>query len=455
MNSNDNRIKIAYIGGGSVNFGWKLLSEFAGEEISAEIRLYDADKQLALANEVIGNKMRENPDCKSDIIYLAVDTAEEALKNADFVILSFTQGTLEEMVSEMHLPETYGIYQSSGESTGPSGIMRALKTLPFYIKYGEMIKKLCPEAWVLNLTTPMAVCLMTLYRVFPEIKAFGSSNDIFQTQELLAAFAEKKYGVERIRRREIKTSIIGISNFSWINEASYNGNDLMPVFREFAEKYSESGFEIKPGEYKTNPYASANKIKFDLFLRYGMISAAPDRVVAEFCPPWYLKSPKTIASWKFSQTTVNYLKKTALEKMSRSKRMMLGEEQLKIGVGSDCVLQIKALLGMGNLITAVSLPNDGQVSNLPEGTITETNALISKNSVKAVASGKLPEGILGLTLRHISNQNEIVRSVFEKDLDIAFNAFLNDPLMSADLSSATELYKEMLSAIRNHLLYYC
>ena len=176
MNNTDNRIKIAYIGGGSVNFGWKFISEISGEEITAAVYLYDADKQLSLANEVIGNKMRENPDCKSDIIYLAADNAEEALKNADFVILSFTQGSLEEMVSEIHLPEAYGIYQSTGESTGPSRIMRALKSLPFYIKYGEMIKKLCPNAWVINLTNPMAVCLMTLYRVFPEIKAFEHSE---------------------------------------------------------------------------------------------------------------------------------------------------------------------------------------------------------------------------------------------------------------------------------------
>ena len=142
MLDKDKRTNIAYIGGGSFNFGWKLFSELAAEEICAVIQLYDPDKQLSLSNEAIGNKLRESPDCKSDIIYVAADTPEEALRNAEIVILSFTQGTVEEAVTEMHLPETYGIYQSVGEHTGPSGVIRSLKTLPVYIKYTEMIKEL-------------------------------------------------------------------------------------------------------------------------------------------------------------------------------------------------------------------------------------------------------------------------------------------------------------------------
>lgn len=456
MGANDDRAVIAYIGGGSFNFGWKLFSELANEELYAQVNLYDADKQKSLANEVIGNKIRENPNCKSDIIYLSVDTMEDALKDADIVLLSFTQGTTEEMVSELHMPEAFGIYQSYGESTGPSGIMRALKTLPLYIKYAEMIKKICPDAWVINLTTPMSVCMLALQKVFPEIKLFGSSNEMFRTQDLLAVMAQKEYGSEYVRRRDIKANIIGISSFSWFNEASYNGNDLFPLFREYAEKFNENGYEMKFNEFKTNPFASANKIKFDLFLRYGLISAQSDTVTAEFCPPWYTKSQKTIASWKFSSKTANYIKKLSADQLARSKKLMSGTDHLNIGGGtSECGLQIKALLGQGNLITSLSMKNSGQIYNLPDGAIVETNALISKNQVKPVVAGRLSDEIIGLTTRHIINQETIIRAVFEKDLDIAFNAFLNDPQMSCDLTSATELYKEMLTSIRTHLLYYC
>ncbi len=452
----DGRTTIAYIGGGSMNFGWKFFSELANEEIYATLNLYDIDKQLALANEVIGNKLRENPECKSDIIFLAADTPEEALRNADIVVLSITQGTLEEMVSELTLPEAYGIYQSCGEYCGPSGIMRALKTLPVYIKYAKLIKEICPKAWVINLTNPMSECMQIMYTVFPEIKLFGSTNELFPALELLCGIAELEYGRGHVRRRDIKYNLLGISGFSWFDKISFRGEDLMPLFRKYAEKYCSDGFELHQNDYKINPLSSANKIKFDLFLRYGLIPAVPDRIAADFCPAWYLKSPSVISDWKFSQTSVNYIKKINIDRAGRVKPLMNGSEFLSVGGNStDCVLQIRALLGNGNLITNVCSKNKGQISNLPEGAIVSTNALISKNNVQPVAAGKLPDEIYALTIRHVVNQSTIVKAVTEKDLDIAFNAFLNDPLMSADLNSAAELYKEMLSAIRNHLIYYC
>ncbi len=453
---NSKRVNIAYIGGGSVNFGWKLLSDLANEEICATVYLYDTDKQLSLANEVIGNKFRENPDTRSDIIYLAVDTAEEALRNADFVILAFSQGSIDEMVSELSLPESYGIYQSTGEHTGPSGIIRALKILPVYINYTELIAELCPDAWVINISNPMSVCLKLMYEIFPEIKLFGSTNELYPTLDLLSGTASREYNTENVRRRDFKFNLLGISGFCWFDELTYRGEDFFPVFRKYAEKYYETGFEFKPNEYRTSPFASANKIKFDLFLRYGLIPAVSDRLAADFCPPWYLKSPKTIQSWKFSQTTVNYIKKIRLDRLSRMKSLMNGDEYLRVGSGmSDCALQIKALLGQGNLITNICSLNTGQIDNMPPGSIVQTNALICSNSVRPVTAGRLPDEILALTLRHTLNHSVIIRSVMERDLDIAFNAFLNDPLMTAELNEATALYREMLTAVRTHLLYYC
>jgi alpha-galactosidase len=120
-----NRITIAYIGGGSINFGWKFFSELAAEELCATVNLYDTDKKLALSNETIGNNMRENPDCKCDIVFLACETPEEALRHASIVIMSVSSGTIDETVTELTLPEKYGIYQSSAEQSGPAGIIRA------------------------------------------------------------------------------------------------------------------------------------------------------------------------------------------------------------------------------------------------------------------------------------------------------------------------------------------
>ncbi|MBQ8728346.1 MAG: alpha-glucosidase/alpha-galactosidase [Oscillospiraceae bacterium] len=453
----DNRsIRIAYIGGGSQNFGWQFISALSGEELEGTVMLYDIDKQLSLTNEVIGNKMREQETNKSDIVYIATDTIEDALTDADFVILSISEGTLDEKINDIYLPEKFGIVQSSAENAGPGGIIRGLRTIPSYIKIAEAIKEKCPDAWVINLTNPMNICLMTLYDVFPEIKAFGSTNEPFASTELIADFISKESNLPKVHRREIKTNLVGINGFSFFTEIYYNGEDVMDIYTKFNKNFSEMGYEKHTNEFKNNPLASGNLVKFDMFMRYNAITAADDRHVAECCPPWYLSTQKNAQNWKIGMMNSNYMKRRKLELADAAKKLMNGESELKTGyAGTDVVNQIKALMGMKNLVTNVDAVNKGQASNLPLGAIVQTNALISKNSVKPVVSGDLPEELMILAARQISNQKILMKAAKEKDLDIAFNAFLNDTLMTLPIDSATELYKEMLSGIRSHLIYYC
>lgn len=449
-------IKIAYIGGGSMNFGWQFIAELAGEEeLGGTVFLYDTDKALSLANEVIGNKLREHPDNRSNFIYLATDTMEEALKDADFVILSICEGTLEELIADIHLPEMYGIYQASGESAGPGGIMRGIRVLPKYIVIAENIKKLCPEAWVINLTTPMEACIETLKKANPEIKVFGCSDDPVHTYELIADFTAREYKLPMVSRRDIKANLAGINSFAWFTEITYQGQDIMWLFRKYTELYSKTGYQRRSNEYKINPQSSWNLVKFDMFLRYGVIAATHDKNIADFCPPWYNKTPKVASSWKYGTINSNILRKNKNEHLTRAKKLMSGEEYLKIGYSkNECISEMKALLGLGNLITNADIVNVGQITNLPIGAVVQTNCLFSQNSVVPVMAGNLPDEICCLTLRHIYNQKTLVRAVFEKDLDIAFNAFLNDPHINEDIESSTELFKEMLSEIRNHLIYF-
>ncbi len=454
MNS-DNRINIAYIGGGSCNYGWKLIPELADEDICAMVKLYDTDKTCALANEVIGNNIHDKGGTRGDVVYLACDEPAEALRDADYVILAFDPGTLDENVSELHLPETFGIIQTNGENSGIGSIIKALKIMPVCAEYARLIRQLCPDAWVINLCTPMAAVLSVMTEEFPDIKICGTDSDTFACQELIATMLCESRQITGVRRRDIKTNLLGISGFCWFDSITADGDDLIPMFREYAQKHSENGYEYRINEYKTNPDASGNKVKFDLFLRYGIIPAVNDRTAAEFCPPWYTKNVKTMASWKISPMTVNYKKKVLTDKTSRVKKYMNGEAFPKSVGSTEVPGIIRALSGKGNLIAAVSMPNCGQVCNLPSGTVVTTNALVSKDCIRPVTSGSLPDGVLGLTMRHVHNRSHVVMAYRKRDLDIAFNAFLNDPVMNCGLTEATELYKEMLSAVRKHLIYYC
>ena len=166
-------IKIAYIGGGSRSWARGLMSDLvSADDIFGKVALYDIDKQAAKDNAIVGNLFNSAEGAKSHWDYEACDTLAEALTGANFVVISILPGTFDEMESDVHTPEEYGIYQSVGDTVGPGGIVRALRTIPMYEVIAKAIRDNCPDAWVINYTNPMTVCVRTLYKVFPQIKAF-------------------------------------------------------------------------------------------------------------------------------------------------------------------------------------------------------------------------------------------------------------------------------------------
>ena len=163
MNYLENKVEdvqIAYIGGGSRGWAWGLMSDLASEpSLSGTVRLYDIDMHAAQTNEIIGNKLNELENIQSHWNYTAISSLKEALTGADFVVISILPGTFKEMYSDVHTPEKYGIYQAVGDTVGPGGYIRALRTIPMYEEIALAIKAYSPDAWVINYTNPMSVCV--------------------------------------------------------------------------------------------------------------------------------------------------------------------------------------------------------------------------------------------------------------------------------------------------------
>lgn len=448
-------INIAYVGGGSRGWAWGLMSDLAAEEqLSGTVRLYDIDEEAAKNNEIIGNSLYDRDDVKGKWRYKAVGSLAEALIGVDFIIISILPGTFDEMESDVHLPEKYGIYQAVGDTVGPGGLVRALRTIPMYIEIANAIKEYSPNAWVINYTNPMSLCVRTLYEVFPEIKAFGCCHEVFGTQKVLAAALEDVKGIKHVSREDIKTNVLGINHFTWIDKASYKDMDLMPIYNEFVDKYYNDGYEgTEKGHWMNNSFTSANRVKFDLYKRFGLIAAAGDRHLVEFVPnKWYLKDKKTINNWKFGLTTVDYRKNDLKERLARSERLLNKEEEFILrDTGEEGVKQIKALLGLEDLVTNVNMPNIGQIKDVKEGAIVETNALFRHNQVVPIMAGSIPAPIKSMVDRHINNQETILRAALDKDKNLAYSAFINDPLVTITLDESRELFDQMLENTKNYL----
>ncbi|MCH5185210.1 MAG: alpha-glucosidase/alpha-galactosidase [Oscillospiraceae bacterium] len=458
MNYNKNNaenVKIAYIGGGSRGWAWGLMSDLVSQEdMSGSVYLYDIDCDAAKNNEIIGNKSSLADGAKSRWEYVAAQTVGEALTGADFTVLSILPGTFDEMYSDVHEPEKYGIYQSVGDTAGPGGILRAMRTIPMYVDIAEAIKKYAPDTWVINYTNPMSLCVWTLYRIFPGIKAFGCCHEVFGTQELLADALREMRGTEGVKRSDICINVQGINHFTWINKANYRDIDLFDVYREFVDKFYETGYiSDNSDHWINNSFACAHRVKFDLFRRYGNIAAAGDRHLAEFMPGrQYLNSPETVREWKFGLTTVDWRKEDLKKRLDKSAELVSGKQSFEIkNTGEEGVNQMKALLGLSTLVTNVNIPNMGQIPNLPLGAVVETNAVFRHNSLTPVFAGSMDNDIAALTLRHVYNHKTVLDGVLDGDRDKVFTAFLNDPLMTADRDSAKVLFDAMCKNTEKYL----
>lgn len=461
MNYCNNRvenIKIAYVGGGSRGWAWGLMSDLAScDDISGDVYLYDIDYEAAENNEIIGNYFNACEDTKSVWNYHACKTAKEAMIGADFVIISILPGTFDEMESDVHTPEKYGIYQAVGDTTGPGGIVRAMRCVPMYEEIAKNVKEYCPNAWVISYTNPMTLCVKALYRTFSEIKAFGCCHEVFGTQTVLATALDDILGIKDVRRVDVKVTPVGVNHFTWLVSAKYKNVDLFPVYEKFAEKYAETGYSDNlDRNWANSAYLCSQQVKLDLFQRYGYIAAAGDRHLAEFCEgKWYLEDENTVESWGFGLTEVAWRKKDLERRLRESKAYLDGSQKVRIRkTGEEGVNQIRALLGLCELVTNVNIPNRGQISNLPIGAVVETNAVFRDDSVEPIMAGEIPASIYGLISRICAEQEMVSEGIAKRDLDIIFNAFANDPLVTCTREEAKRLFNEMVENTKKYLTSY-
>ena len=448
-------LKIAYIGGGSRGWAWGFMKDLALDgDMCGTVRLYDIDRGAAERNRIIGERISAHPQAASRWKYEVSDSLREALDGVDFVVISILPATFEEMRSDVHLPERVGVYQPVGDTVGPGGFMRAMRTIPMFAEIAGAIRDTAPQAWVINYTNPMTLCVRTLYEVFPGIRAFGCCHEVFGTQKLLCAMLKTEEGIPDVTRQELYTTVTGINHFTWLTSASWRGTDLMPIYARFAEKYAECGYdEGGDNNWMNSHFSCAHRVKLDLFRKYGAIAAAGDRHLAEFTAPWYTRTPETVREWKFALTPVDWRIQDLQERMRKSDDLISGKTDIDLsGSGEEGHLLLKALLGLGDMVSNVNVPNRGQIPNLPMGAVVETNALFGLNRIEPVCAGPVPDAILPLIARHVHNQENALKAALNCDRKLGFTTFMADPMMgSVSPDDGLRLFNDMLENQRAYL----
>ncbi len=447
-------LKIAYVGGGSREWARKLMFDLAlCPDITGQITLYDIDLESARLNEQLGNWLQDQPGAISRWRYAAVPTLKEALCGADFVVVSIQPGTLQVMAQEIAIAERYGLFFPVGDTTGAPGLVRGLRSATIYAGFAHAITSICPNAWVINYTNPMTVCTRTLTRVEPKLKVFGCCHEVFGTQRMLASLVSQHLGVSPAPSREkIQVNVLGINHFTWIDRAYYQDVDLLELVRKhIAQPDVIKHYTRLEVESWNDWFHSAEQVKFALLQRYGVLAAAGDRHLVEFLPG-FIRSPEELFRWGVIRTPVSWRIERWRNAPQKTRDLMAGREPLSLEPsGEEGVAQIKALVGLGDVITNVNMENRGQIANLPLCAVVETNACFSRDEVRPVAAGALPSGLQSLIARHVCNQEMIVQAALTHDKELAFQAMFDDPTNHLALDAAWEMFNLMLQASREFL----
>ena len=449
-------IKIAYIGGGSKLWARSFMQDLAlAEGIRGEVSLYDIDREAAQRNQKIAQRIHAKKEAVSDFVYTVAEDLQTCLTGADFVLISILPGTFQQMRSDVHAPEKYGIYQSVGDTAGPGGVLRAMRTVPIYEGFAKAIEQYCPEAWVLNLTNPMSACVKALYDNFPGIKAFGCCHEVFHTQDFLCCVLKEMRGIQA-SRRDIYTDASGINHFTWITEAKYGDVDILALLPEFMERYFEDGYYEKGNhqQWQTDPFAYGNRVKMDLYRKYGALAAAGDRHLAEFVNNrWYLGSPEQVSDWHFALTTVDHREENQRLQVENSIAMAEGAMEVPLQASSEELVElIQAILGLKTVVSNVNMPNFGQMPGLPLGSIVETNCVFTNSLVKPVTAKPLPAAALALVQRGCALVDLTCEGIRERNMDKLFAAFIQQPLCSTlSMEEGKTLFLEMCENTKQYL----
>ncbi|MBE5039909.1 alpha-glucosidase/alpha-galactosidase [Ructibacterium gallinarum] len=414
-------IKITFMGAGSTVFAKNVLGDtmLCDSFHTCEIALYDIDKQRLEDSEMMLHAVNKNCNQDRAVIktYLGVENRKEALRGANFVVNAIQVGGYEPCtVIDFEVPKKYGLRQTIGDTLGIGGIFRALRTIPVLREFAEDMAEVCPNAWFLNYTNPMAMLSGFMQRYTP-IKTVGLCHSVqVCTPDLLDSLDIPKEGVTDF--------IAGINHMAWLLEVrDKDGNDLYPLIREKAIKMNE---EKKHGNMVRHEYirrlgyycteSSEHNAEYNAFF----IKPNYPELIEKFNIPldeYPRRCVKQIKDWEkqreelFAGGTITH--ERSKEYASHIMEAMVTNRPYKIG---------------GNVI------NHGLITNLPSDACVEVPCLVDASGVSPTYVGALPLQLAAMNMTNINVQLLTIEAAVTGKKEHIYHAAMMDPVTSTNLS---------------------
>jgi alpha-galactosidase len=430
--------KITIIGAGSIVFAKNLIGDVLSipELSDSVISLMDIDEKRLNITASLANKIVEKLRCKAKII--STTDRREAIKDSDYVITTIQVGGLKAYELDLQIPMKYGVNQNVGDTLGPGGVFRALRTIPVIVDICHEMEQLCPNALLMNYVNPMCMITWAVSKA-SKIKCVGLCHSVQGTAENIADYIGAPL-------QEITFKVAGINHMAWFLEYKWNGKDAYPLIREAMK----------------NP-AIYNKdiIKFEVMKYFGYFITESSYHLSEYLPYFrknakMLKDIENMDSWlkDWNGNCFSYVSDRQDEFYEKIDRVINGLEPVDIKkskeYGSHIIYSIETNTPYeinGNVI------NHGLIKNLPENCCVEVPCLVDANGITPCCMDDLPSQLAGLNRSNINTQELAVEAALTGNRNKALQAIILDPLTasSIDLETANKMVDEMFDREKEYL----
>lgn len=417
-------MKLTFMGAGSTVFSKNVIGDtmLCDEFHDMEVALYDINAERLEESYLLITKMNESINSGKATVrkYLGVEQRKEALRGADFVVNAIQVGLYDPCtIIDFEVPKKYGLRQTIADTLGIGGIFRGLRTIHVLKDFARDVEEVCPDAWFLNYTNPMAILSGYMQR-YTNVKTVGLCHSV----QVCARDLLNHVGMDD-KLEGCQTRIAGINHMAWLLEITdKDGNDLYPEIKRRAKE--------KNATEKHN-----DMVRFDYIDKLGYYCTESSEHNAEY-NPFYIKAGRDDLIEKFNIPLDEYPRRCVnqIAKWEQQKEELMAGGNVQHTRSREYASHI-----MEAIVTGVpykiggNVINHGMISNLPYDACVEVPCLVDKSGITPTYVGALPLQLAAMNSSNIYPQMLTIEAAYTGSRDLIYQAAMMDPHTGAQLST--------------------
>ncbi len=422
---------IAFVGAGSVEFTRGLLTDLStwDHEMAMTWRLHDIDPERLAVAEGVARRLVAERGLRA--VVEVHPERDSALAGAEAVVVTVMIGGLSATRADLEIPLTHGLRQTIGDTLGVGGIFRGLRSAGFYSGLAEDCLRLCPEAWILNYTNPMAINIGFLHAIAPELRVLGLCHSVHWTMQTLSELID-------VPLADTSFTAAGVNHQAWVLDWRRDGQDLYPIL----DARIDADPELR------------RRVRIDMYRRLGRFPTESSEHSAEYVP-WYLHHDEEVSRFRLRPAEYVGISEDNVAEYQRTAAAV--RDGTPIAFETDAVEyapQVIHALGTGAAHDVyATVPNRGLVDNLPNEAAVEVPVRVDADGSHPRSVGLLPPACAALNRRFLDVVENTVAAAVCGDPRLVRRAALLDPNTAATLppDRIDEVLTELSRAHRDTL----